>query len=158
MAILKEADFGNGDYELSLRFDRYYMQQLLSNEESFKQLMLFITETQDNNDIYVLCNYNEPTFEPVIESLIKMIQERYSINSYTACIMEDIEGIENIPINHETKPGLLNFIEVCGRYSKLIGTPIITAKQREEEMEKIRLDQEALEENRRDEIDEQLSK
>ena len=54
MAILKEADFGNGDYELSLRFDRYYMQQLLSNEESFKQLMLFMTETQDDNDLYII--------------------------------------------------------------------------------------------------------
>jgi hypothetical protein len=158
MAMLKEADFGDGDYELSLRFDRYYMQQLLSNEESFKQLMLFMTETQDDNDVYIICNYNEHTFQPVIESLIKFIEERYSVLASVANIIDDVEGIENIPINHETRPGILNFIEDCGRYSKLIGTPIITAKQREEEMEKIRLDQEALEENRRDEIDEQLSK
>ena len=159
MAFLKEADFGEGDDELSLRFDTAYMQQLLTNENSFKALMMFLTETQEEKDVIVLCNYNEHNFQPVVESLIKFIQERYGINSYVVSTIEDIEVIEkdfdhhNISVSEQ----MSNFVTDCSKYAKLIGSPIITASQNKKAIQDANLDTEAILENQKDELEERLS-
>ena len=158
MVLLKEAKFGEGDDELTLRFDTAYMQQLLNDTDSFKTLMKFMVETQEDKDIIILCNYNERNFQPVVESLIKFIQERYGINSYVVSVFEDMDGIEKLAINHESMKQLNNFIMDCGRYANLIENPLITAQQIEKAVQDANLDAEAILENQKDELEERLSK
>ena len=157
MALLKAADFGEGDDELSLRFDKAYMYQILNSDDSFKALMTFMVETQEEKDIIILCNYNEPNFQPVIESLIKFIQERYGINSYIVSAIEDIEYIEKIPIEHDSTAQLSNFITDCGKYARLIDSPIITSVKRERAVRDTNLDTEAILENSKDELEKSFS-
>lgn len=157
ISLLKAADFGEGDDELTLRFDSAYMQQILSNKDSFKALMMFMAETQEEEDVVILCNYNEHNFQPIVESLIKFIQERYGINSYVVSAIEDMEGIEKIPINHDNLDQLSNFITDLSTYSSLIGTPLVTASQKNKAIQDANLDAEAILENQKDELEKRIS-
>lgn len=158
MALLREANFGEGDDELTLKFDLAYFQQLMNDTNTFKALMTFMAETQEDKDVVVICNYNERNFQPVVESLMKMVQERYGISAYVVNVLEDLEAIDRTTgLTDNEKEKLVNFITDCGRFAQITGNPIITAKQMETEIASVNLDTEAILENAKDELEQKLN-
>jgi len=98
----------NTEYE----FDMMYANWLLNDQTAFHDLMLIMYAVYEGHDVY-LCASNIDMVQPLNESFIKFIQQRYGINCYIINTVEDmecvrdfgsgfsIEGIGNFDIDKE---------------------------------------------------------
>ena len=75
----------------SYNFDIAYANQILNYEPSWIDFMQIIGAFQYAPETIVLCDYTRDEALPVIDSLIKFIQQRYGINSYIAKDIIDID-------------------------------------------------------------------
>ena len=115
MPLLRSSLFGDSN---TLDFDKAYYNQLFSNTESYKDLMKALVNIQDRDNTFILVNYHEDYEIFIIDSLIKAIQVRYSINSHIISDIEDTMDLEDTPF--ETQSGYSTYISDCERYSLLI--------------------------------------
>jgi len=92
----------DGD-DMTREVDIAYARQLLTNQNSFFDLMQIMEALMCGNHVIILSNYTHPNVYPIIDSLVKFIQERYSIETYIINDMMDID--ENKISSPTTKMG-----------------------------------------------------
>lgn len=114
MQYLRESHFGDSD---TFEFDRAYAVQLLQAVPSFMDLMSVISSLESEEQVIVLVDYTHPNAIPIIDSLIKYIQERYSINVYIYNDIGDINVLDSS--DFQTKEGYMNYVEDMNRYMNL---------------------------------------
>lgn len=74
----------NSEYE----FDVNYMNYILGNDLIFMNFMVIILEIYNGNNVYLLVS-NDDWSQLLIDSLMKLIQQRYGINGIQVETMED---------------------------------------------------------------------
>lgn len=74
----------NSEYE----FDVNYMNYILGNDLIFMNFMVIILEIYNGNNVYLLVS-NDEWSQLLIDSLMKLIQQRYGINGVQVETMED---------------------------------------------------------------------
>lgn len=105
----------------SLNFDMAYANQLLSVPQSWVDLMQVMGAFQFAPEVIILTDYENENSVCVVDSLIKFIQQRYSVNSY---VMKDVIDIDPYATSDfETQQGYYNFINDIDRFKKMYSTP-----------------------------------
>lgn len=101
----------------SLEFDQCYINLILSDDNYFIQFMNIIIPLRDGKNVYILA-YNEDTvFNPITETLMKFIQQRYGYNYQE---IHSIDDINMMDLSSFTTPGILQFDEDFNRYEYLM--------------------------------------
>ena len=135
MILLRESDYGDGD---SLLFDQAYANQLMAHEPSFIDLMSLLCNIEYQDEVILISNYNNRVIMPVLDSLLKLIQERYGIDSFLINTIDDIDDLStsefDSPIKYQT------FVHDIQRYYKLINQniPVASAEEIEEDLRSLR--------------------
>lgn len=115
MQLLRDSQYGDGD---SFEFDRVYANQLLSYKHSFMALMYMLSNIENSEDIILLSNYNNRVVMPILDSLLKLIQERYGIDHFIANTIEDIDELEKSHFESVEKRNV--FYMDLERYKELV--------------------------------------
>ena len=100
--------------EYSKDFDTAYAYQLLTHQPSFVDLMQIMGSIQYTEEVFVISNYTHENVSPIIDSLIKFIQERYSIRPYIVNAVEDIN--ELAVCDFQSHEGYINLIRDIDRF------------------------------------------
>lgn len=95
------------DWKSELDFDMWYANWLLNYPPAFKDLMRVMYSVYSGLDVY-LCASIIPQFEPINESFIKFIQQRYGYNCYIINTQEDLEFVRDYGSGFSIE-GLANF-------------------------------------------------
>lgn len=107
----------DGD-DMTREVDIAYAKQLMTNKKSFLDLMTIMQSLMCNNHVIILSNYTHPNVFPIVDSLIKFIQERYSIYTY---IINDIMDIDENKISAPTtKIGASNIMHDLEVYRDIL--------------------------------------
>ena len=106
--------------ECTRDFDIAYANQLMNNPYSFIDLMQIMSSLQLSDEVFLLSNYSHPYVAQILDSLIKFIQERYSIYPY---IINEYEDINDLAISDfQTIDGYKNFNADLDRFNMLYTT------------------------------------
>lgn len=103
-------------------FDSAYISLLLNDEYYFVQLMTIMIYLKQNMQVFLLI-YNEDTvFNPIVEVLMKLIQQRYGYNYMIAENWEDVNNAINTfsQISMFTAPGIITYDTDFDRYQQII--------------------------------------
>ena len=111
MVHLRECDFGDSD---TYEFDRQYAAQIMSNIYSFIDLFKILSKIEDHEEVIVLTDYTHPNSIPIIDSLIKFIQQRYSLQTIIINEITDIDPLQEF--DFESQEGYRNYMNDLGRY------------------------------------------
>lgn len=87
----------------SIEFDMQYMASIMNNPNLFNKLMMILSNSYEGC-IVVLLVQRDPYRDSVMESLIKLIQQRYGYNCW---IVEDPEDISCIKEDEYNTLGLI---------------------------------------------------
>ena len=91
MAALRESEYGDGEnVEL---FDNMYVQYILSNDKPFIALMNLCSDFLKEDDVILISNYNNRVTMPILDCLLKLIQERYGVMAFLVNTIDDIEDL-----------------------------------------------------------------
>ena len=97
----------DGD-ESSRTFDQLYADQIINDKGSFFDFMTFMEALQNYDEVIIVSNYMHPNVYPILDSLMKLIQQRYGIRSY---IINDIYDIDLFALSDfETEIGYQNYL------------------------------------------------
>lgn len=96
----------------SVEFDMQYMASIMNNPNLFGKLMMILSNSYEGR-IVVLLVQRDPYRDSVMESLIKLIQQRYGYNCW---IVEDPEDISCIKEDDYNTYGLLTLTEDLKKY------------------------------------------
>ena len=126
------------DDQYTLDFDRQYAFQLLSNQNSFIMLMKIMMLVETMDEVIVITNHSNPYVEVVVDSLIKFIQQRYSIQSY---IINDIGDIDSFATsNFKTEEGFNNYMMDVNKIKRFIDpSKLLHNYQQEKELRQLEL-------------------
>lgn len=126
------------DDQYTLDFDRQYAFQLLSNQNSFTMLMKIMMLVETMDEVIVITNHSNPYVEVVVDSLIKFIQQRYSIQSY---IINDIGDIDSFATsNFKTEEGFNNYMMDVNKIKRFIDpSKLLHNYQQEKELRQLEL-------------------
>lgn len=126
------------DDQYTLDFDRQYAFQLLSNQNSFTMLMKIMMLVETMDEVIVITNHSNPYVEVVVDSLIKFIQQRYSIQSY---IINDIDDIDSFATsNFNTEEGFNNYMMDVNKIKRFIDpSKLLHNYQQEKELRMLEL-------------------
>ena len=113
LKFLRDGIDGDGN---TLDFDKAYYEQVFTNNDSFIDLMKIMSVIQDQEYTLILTRYNDDYEIAITDSLMKMIQVRYSINSYIIQNKDDLDENYIKGLNFESLEGHKNFISDCERY------------------------------------------
>ena len=105
--------------EASREFDERYAYQLANHPNTKYDLMIMLEQLQLKEEVILVCNYNHPTVLPIIDSICKYIQQRYSLNAFLASDLEDIDPFELS--DFETNEGYDNYIRDLAWLSDMRG-------------------------------------
>jgi hypothetical protein len=103
----------SSDYQ----FDQLYMQYILSNDALFIEFFSLIEMLRNGRDVYIIVS-NDDWSEQLIESLLKLIQQRYGYNATRINCFEDLITAE--PGNFNSSYGLFNYDTDADRYTDLV--------------------------------------
>lgn len=120
-----QQDNGEGD-ENTIQFDLAYVNQLLYDNDTFIDFMKIMMNLEIYDNVIVVTNYDNPYIMYVVESLIKIIQERYGIQSY---IVNCIEDIDELNVSEFTQEGYLNYIQDMDRFKAITSTPELIMRE-----------------------------
>lgn len=101
----------------SQEFDDWYVQQLLTSEALFMNLMSIMCNLRDGRDVILLCYRGSEAIEAMNEALVKLIQIRYGYNYQ---IVDSVDGIDYYDQSTFTTPGILQFDYDYARYESLL--------------------------------------
>ena len=135
MSLLKQSGFGDADTYL---FDKEYANQLVSHTPSFIDLMNMLSNIEHQDEIILISNYSNRMIMPILDSLLKLIQERYGIDSY---LINTLDDIDQFSVSEFASPMQYNiFVSDVQRYYKLIKQqiPIATEAELEEDLQALR--------------------
>ena len=96
----------------SIEFDMQYAASIMNNPTLFGKLMAILSNSYEGH-IVVLLVQRDPYRDSIMESLIKLIQQRYGYNCW---IVEDPEDISCIKEDEYSTIGLLTLNEDLKRY------------------------------------------
>lgn len=96
----------------SIEFDIQYAASIMNNPTLFGKLMAILSNSYEGH-IVVLLVQRDPYRDSIMESLIKLIQQRYGYNCW---IVEDPEDISCIKEDEYSTIGLLTLNEDLKRY------------------------------------------
>lgn len=96
----------------SLEFDMQFMASIMDNPNLFGKLMMILSNSYEGH-VVVLLVQRDPYRDSVMESLIKLIQQRYGYNCW---IVEDPEDIFCIKEDEYNPYGLLTLNEDLKKY------------------------------------------
>lgn len=102
-----------GMLSASLEFDQQYINLILTNDNYFMQLMRIIIPLQQGQDVYILAYNEESVFNPITETLMKFIQQRYGYNYQEVHSLEDFNPYDTSSFS---TPGILQYDEDFKRY------------------------------------------
>jgi hypothetical protein len=102
----------------SVAFDMAYANYILTNNEAFQDFMEILMGMyySDGGDVFVLTDLNSTPVVSMVESIIKLIQQRYGYNCYIANCPEDIT---DIPESDMSDIGTQVFLQDKERYAHL---------------------------------------
>ena len=134
LEYLKEDETGDTN---SIQFDQKYAQYILGNDEPFIAFMSIMSKVIDEEDTVVISNYNSPALMPIVDSLLKLIQQRYGINAFIVNTIEDLESIHLKYNEFGSYANQLTYASDIERFGKLTKQNIGGATQEEikEDME-----------------------
>ena len=128
MKLLCDGQFGDGN---TLEFDKGYAAQLLGDDKSFIDFMILMQGVICVEDeTILLSNYTSRVVMPILDSLLKLIQQRYGINTFIVNTVDDIDplGVSELGSLEQQQ----TFSSDLARYIKLTGSGhIIMASQKE---------------------------
>lgn len=108
-------------YVDTLEFDINYANEILNNPKMFEDLMKIMMNSHEGYVVIVLV-YRDAFRDSIMESLIKLIQQRYGYNSW---IISDIDDIECITESTYTSNGLLTLENDIKRYRDMYSRGIV---------------------------------
>lgn len=135
MSLLKQSRYGDADTYL---FDKEYANQLISHTPSFIDLMNLLSNIEHQDEIILISNYSNRMIMPILDSLLKLIQERYGIDSY---LINTLDDIDQFSVSEFASPMQYNvFVSDIQRYYKLIKQqiPIASEAELEEDLQALR--------------------
>lgn len=98
-------------------FDVLYMQYIMSNDMIFAEFFTIINLLYMGNDVYIIIS-DDDWSETLIESLLKLIQQRYGYNAVRVDNLDDV--IYSEPTDFDRSFGIFNLDEDLDRYSYII--------------------------------------
>lgn len=111
LRLLGSTDDGD---EGTRAFDMAYANQLLTYAPSFIDLIQIIGSLQFAEETFLLCDMRHPNVLYTMDSFMKFIQERYSINIF---IIKDIIDIDELKMSDfSSQEGYQNMIADIDRY------------------------------------------
>lgn len=109
----------NGDSN-TLEFDKQYYTQIFTDENTFIDFMKIVSVLESQEYTFVLTNYDEEYYIAITDALIKIIQLRYSIQSYIIQNKEDIDENDFKHTSFNSPEGYQNYIKDIDQYALLI--------------------------------------
>ena len=94
---------GIGYYD-GFEFDLAYMNYILGNNDVFAQFFSIIMNLYIGNDVYIITD-DENWSENLVESLFKLIQQRYGYNGARIDSYDDYISLKNSKNNGKFDPG-----------------------------------------------------
>lgn len=109
----------NGDSN-TLEFDKQYYTQIFTDKNTFIDFMKIVSVLESQEYTFVLTNYDEEYYIAITDALIKVIQLRYSIQSYIIQNKEDIDENDFKHTSFNSPEGYQNYIKDIDQYALLI--------------------------------------
>lgn len=129
LPLLKETSEGDAN---SLRFDQAYATQILNDKDTFIAFMTLMHGVIRDEETILMSNYTSPTTMPILDSLLKFIQQRYGINGFIVNTMDDLDGLKSSEFG--TLQQQMVFADDCVRYAKLTGKQLHVSDIDEEDL------------------------
>lgn len=103
-------------------FDIAYMNYIFSNDVIFKEFFDIIYSIYIGTDVYLVISDTDDWAENLIESLIKLIQQRYNVIAYKINCFDDYVYFANSSNKHQdfSEFGIYNFDQDRDRYTMFI--------------------------------------
>lgn len=102
----------------SKEFDMMYYEYIFNNDEAFLQFFVIIQQLYTGKSVYIISN-EEDWCENLVESLLKVIQQRYGYNAVYITCEDDFLQASNMLFDFEPF-GLVNLDVDKYRYSYLV--------------------------------------
>jgi hypothetical protein len=102
----------NTEYE----FDVKYMQYIIGNDIVFMNFMTIILDLYNGFNVYLLVDEDEYWSNMLVDSLMKLIQQRYGINGVCVNCLEDFQYAKE---DYFADYGILNLDQDKERYTYL---------------------------------------
>jgi hypothetical protein len=109
-------------------FDQIYMNYILGNDSNFVAFFNIIQLLRAGRDVYLIVS-NDDWSEMIIESLLKLIQQRYGYNATRINCIEDLFTAE--PGDFNRSYGLFNYDTDAERYEEIMTRYNIMMKEQE---------------------------
>lgn len=113
----------------SYKFDYGYATQIVTNEKTFIDFMTLMDSVVKNDETILMSNYTSSFVMPILDSLLKFIQERYGIYAFIVNTLDDIDPLSSSEFG--TLEQQMCFSTDLARYAKLTNKPIELATQKE---------------------------
>lgn len=105
-------------------FDSDYISMILNNEYYFTQFMKIVVLLKNGLDVFFLIYNEDSIFNPVLEVLLKLIQQRYGYNYNIADSWQEVYDLvfttpwEKVPMF--TTPGIMTYDIDFVRYQNIL--------------------------------------
>lgn len=106
------------DFVNEVQFDIEYASYIFNDPSNFTSFMKIMSSSFEG-DICIVMVYREPYRDAVMESLIKLIQQRYAYNCW---IIEALEDIDLLNDNGYDTIGLMTLFQDIQRYDQYYNT------------------------------------
>ena len=103
------------------KFLAMYADQLINFIPSFVDLMRVLSVLQEVDKVIVITNYNHPLVMEIVESLISIIRQRYTLNSFIINDIDDEEPLAYSEFNDDL--GYFQYIQDVERYESYVNKP-----------------------------------
>ena len=103
------------------KFLAMYADQLINFIPSFINLMRVLSVLQEVDKVIVITNYNHPLVMEIVESLISIIRQRYTLNSFIINDIDDEEPLVYSEFNDDL--GYFQYIQDVERYESYVNKP-----------------------------------
>ena len=118
----------------SFKFDCGYATQIITNEKTFIDFMTLMDDVVNSDETILMSNYTSSFVMPILDSLLKFIQERYGICAFIVNTLDDIDSLSTSEFG--TFAQQMCYSTDFERYAKLTKKPIgsVTQKEMEEDL------------------------
>lgn len=89
----------------SVEFDRYLFSYIYDNDNIFMEFSKIFMSLYYDKDVVLLATRDEGIFDDILESLLKLVQQRFGV---TASFVEDINDVDCIEESEFSIQGLYN--------------------------------------------------
>lgn len=89
----------------SVEFDKFYFSFIYDNDDNFMEFSKIFMSLYYGKDVVLLATRDESIFDDILESLLKLIQQRFGITASYVENIEDISCVEDVEFSVQ---GLFN--------------------------------------------------